>query len=327
MLNEVDQIIKACGEEPVCLFDGASISNAPALRKELPDGVQVVVIPQPDQAQSVDSSQIASSLHREGHAETVIVIEDRSQDRFAVSSSHDAARISEDLYAQGEPDGGVAVAAVASSLASSEGSADSGGGFPVGGVLSAAVAVVVVAGGAAGLFGWLKSRKRKRSESAAIANRRLHKDLADALDGPDGEYVEEAVESLGERARALPDLGPLLLGLQGHVSELFVRVRKRGTDQQVRLLISKYKDTLTKLLKALEDDYYADIQDNPHYWSNAEARLDEVRKAVDSVDKQAVENIRQVNESRDLEFKVALDSLIRAVDEAKLSDVYTDRDH
>ena len=65
---------------------------------------------------------------------------------------------------------------------------------------------------------------------------------------------------------------------------------------------------------------------NPQYWSNPEGRLAEVSLAIDSVDQQAVENIRQVNESRDLEFKVALDSLIKTVNEAKLSDVYTDRE-
>ena len=51
-----------------------------------------------------------------------------------------------------------------------------------------------------------------------------------------------------------------------------------------------------------------------------------MRRAVEAVDQEAVENIKQVNESRDLEFKVALDSLIKTVSEAKLSDVYTDRE-
>jgi hypothetical protein len=109
------------------------------------------------------------------------------------------------------------------------------------------------------------------------------------------------------------------------VSELMIRVRRRGTEQQTRLLQAQYKDTLSKLLKALGDDYYGDITRNPRFWNDAESRLDQVRHAVDSVDLQAVENIKQVNESRDLEFKVALDALTRTVAEAKLSDVYTDR--
>ncbi|PIJ52449.1 hypothetical protein BMH30_02940 [Leucobacter sp. OLES1] len=96
--------------------------------------------------------------------------------------------------------------------------------------------------------------------------------------------------------------------------------------KQLRLLLVQYRDTLSKLLKALADDYYGDVQRNPQYWSNPQGRLTEVQRAVDSVDQQAVENIRQVNESRDLEFKVALDSLIKAVNDAKLSDVYSDRD-
>ena len=69
-----------------------------------------------------------------------------------------------------------------------------------------------------------------------------------------------------------------------------------------------------------------DILRNPQYWSNAEDRLAEVREAVEAVDLESLENTRQVNESRDLEFEVALDSLTRAVAEPGLSDVYTDRE-
>ena len=51
-----------------------------------------------------------------------------------------------------------------------------------------------------------------------------------------------------------------------------------------------------------------------------------MREAVEAVDSEALENIRRVNESRDLEFALALDSLTRTVAEPALSDVYTDRE-
>ncbi|WP_449278328.1 hypothetical protein [Leucobacter sp. GX24907] len=324
-MSDIDTIIETCGNQPVCLYDGASISNAAELQGALPDGVQVVVIPQPDQAESVQSSAIASGVQQATGSDTVIVIEDRAQDRFAVSSDQDAAAISESLYSQGEADGGVAVASVAATLNPSGGSGDGGDGLPVGGILFGIIGVLAVAGAITGLALGLRKRSRNRAGKALAANRKLQKELSDALDGEDGEFVEDAIERLVDRAEALPDLAPRILGLQGHVSELFVRVRKRGTNQQVRLLQAQYKDTLSKLLKALDDDYYGDILANPQYWSHPEARLTEVQRAVDSVDQQAVENIRQVNESRDLEFQVALDSLIKTVDEAKLSDVYSDR--
>lgn len=186
-------------------------------------------------------------------------------------------------------------------------------------VIAVAVAVIAAAGGV-----FILTRRRRRTK-AVVSSRHLQKELAAALNGENGEAVSRAIDDLGERAGAYPELGQQLASLQTHVSELFVRVHKRGSDQQTRLLQSKYKDVLSKLLKALAEDYYGDIVKNPEFWSNPEARRDEVRRAVESVDSQAVDNIRQVNESRDLEFQVALDSLIRTVDEAKLSDVYSDR--
>lgn len=320
----VEQIAEHCGAQTVCLFDGASISNASELTGALPEGVRVVVIPRPDQAESVQSSEIAAGLKSATGAETVIVIEDHAKDRFAVASDGDATAITESLYSQNQADGGVAVAAVAETLVPGPGdapAAPAGGGVAVIG----GVALVIAAVAAGGVWLALRSRRRAAGRAGAVSAK-LERELDAALDGPDGEYVSGAVELLDRRAAAYPDLAERIRTLRQHVAELFVRVRKRGTDQQIRLLQSQYKDTLSKLLKALDDDYYGDILRNPQYWSQPSERLAEVRRAVDSVDQQAVENIRQVNESRDLEFKVALDSLIRTVSEAKLSDVYRDRD-
>lgn len=320
-VTDANQLVEACGDRAVCLFDGASISNAGELAGSLPDGVRVVVIPQPDQAESVQSSTLAAQFKSATGADTVIIVEDYAKDRFAVASDGDGAGIAEALYSQGEADGGLAIAAVSQQL-----TADDGGGGAIGGGIAIGIAVlaaIVVAGGAVLIFA---RRRRARGARVITSNRRLEKELAEALDGGDGDAVRDAIERLRERAAAYPDIGDRLSALAQHLSELFIRVRKRGTDQQIRLLQAQYKDTLTKLHKALADDYYGDIMSNPQYWSGPEARIAEVRQAVEAVDLQAVENIRQVNESRDLDFKVALDSLIRTVAEAKLSDVYSDRE-
>ncbi|HMR50815.1 MAG TPA: hypothetical protein PKE40_16360 [Arachnia sp.] len=323
-----EQIVASCGSQSVCQYDGASISDASELADLLPPGVFVVVIPQPDQAESMPSGTLASELRATTGADTVIVIEDRVTDRFAVSSEQDAVAITEALYTQGESDGGVAVAGIAHTLASTNegkpaGPGDGGAWAGSGGLLLAAAIVVAAAGGALGLF--LKRRKDKDKAKRTVGQ--VERELAAALTGEDGEFVRQAMRRLDERAAVLPGIGGSIAGLSNHVSELFVRVRKRGSDQQVRLLQSQYKDTLGKLLGALDDDYYGDIRANPQYWSNPEARLAEVERAVDSVDQQAVDNIKQINESRDLDFKVALDSLIKTVNEAKLSDVYRDREN
>lgn len=327
-VTDAADLVSACGEQPVCVYDGASISEPDAIAAALPQGVRVVVIPQPDQAESLQSTTLASQFRQLTGTDTVILIEDHpGSDRFAVSSNGDAASITESLYSQEEADGGTAVLSVASTLASSSSETVGSGDTPSGGggLVFAAVAAVVVIGAVVG--GVLLLRRRgKRSENRVAGSRRLEKELDAALHGESGEFIRQAIERLEERARAYPDVSGMLSQLSKHVSELFIRVRKRGTDQQVRLLQAQYHDTLAKLLKALDDDYYGDILRNPQYWGGAEDRISEVRQAVEAVDQEAVENIKQVNESRDLEFKVALDSLIKTVTEAKLSDVYTDRE-
>ena len=325
-VTDVNEIVDACGTQSVCLFDGASISNADELAGSLPEGVRVVVIPEPNQAESVQSSVIATQFKTASGAETVIIIEDRAKDRFSVASDGDTTAITEALYSQDASDGGVAVAAIGETLVPSSGNTAPSAGFDGGALLFGGVALVAVAGATLGVILFARRRRDARGKNSRAINARLEKDLADALNGEDGDFIQDSIEALNKWSAAFATIGPRVTGMTQHVSELFVRVHKRGTEQQVRLLQSKYKDTLSKLRKALNDDYYGDIVNNPQYWSNPEGRLAEVSLAIDSVDQQAVENIRQVNESRDLEFKVALDSLIKTVNEAKLSDVYTDRE-
>jgi len=324
-VTDAGELVSACGKQPVCLFDGASISNAGELAGELPAGVRVVVIPQPDQAESVQSTTLASEFKSATGAGTVIIIEDYAKDRFAVASDGDAKAITEALYSQGQADGGVAVAAVAPQLATATAADPGGSPVPVG-LIGGGIGLVVAVAAIGGVVALFVRRRRARGARAVTSSRQLERELADALDGPDGDAVRDAIERLRARAAAYPDVGARIGALAQHVSELFVRVRKRGTDQQIRLLQSQYRDTLAKLHKALDGDYYGDILANPQYWSSPEARLAEVRRAIEAVDVQAVENIKQVNESRDLDFKVALDSLTRTVAAAKLSDVYGDRE-
>ncbi|MCB1274297.1 MAG: hypothetical protein KDB25_07895, partial [Leucobacter sp.] len=312
MATDINSIITACGSQPVCLYDGASIANASDLQAALPVGVQVAVIPEPDQAQSVSSLSIAEALKQHSGADTVIVIEDRpTKDRFAVASDGDAAGISASLYGQNAADGGDAVTAVASTLASPstpDGPGSGTSGAPVdGGFVALAIGFALLGLAAVTLVITLGARARKKSRALGSPHA-LEKQLAAALQGEDGEFVRKAIDDLQDRGAAVSangtdaGLGARIQSLVNHLSELFTRVRTRGTDQQLRLLTAQYRDTLTKLTKAVADDYYGDISRNPQFWSNPEERLHEVHLAVESVDQQAVENIRQVNESRDLEF-------------------------
>ncbi|MFT4232114.1 MAG: hypothetical protein QM606_04955, partial [Leucobacter sp.] len=120
------------------------------------------------------------------------------------------------------------------------------------------------------------------------------------------------------------DLAIRLRLLVERLSDLFDRSRL-GSEQQQRLLVSRYVQTLAKLTSLLSEDYTGDILRNPGYWSDPEQRIVQVLRAVEAVDEEVVENIRQLSESRDIEFKVALESLTRPRDSARLSDVYGDR--
>jgi len=117
------------------------------------------------------------------------------------------------------------------------------------------------------------------------------------------------------------NLRPLL----EHLSDLFARAQQ-GPEQQQRLLVSRYAETLTKLASLLSEDYYGDLLTKPGYWSDPEQRIAQVLGAVDAVDREVVENIRQLSESRDIEFRVALESLTRPQNGARLSDIYGDRE-
>lgn len=120
-----------------------------------------------------------------------------------------------------------------------------------------------------------------------------------------------------------PDRSGRLRPLLGHLSDLFERAQQ-GPEQQQRLLVSRYAATLAKLVSLLSEDYYGDLLRNPGYWSDPELRIAQVLGAIDAVDQEVVENVRRLSESRDIEFRVALESLTRPRNGAKLSDVYGD---
>ncbi len=115
-----------------------------------------------------------------------------------------------------------------------------------------------------------------------------------------------------------------LVPLLDRLAELFSRARQQDDPQQLRLLVARYADTLTKLASLLSEQYYGDLLRNPDYWSEPQLRIAEVKNAIAAVDQEVLENIQQLSESRDIEFGVALDSLTRFQRSAKLSDAYGD---
>jgi hypothetical protein len=106
-----------------------------------------------------------------------------------------------------------------------------------------------------------------------------------------------------------------------HAQELFKRINDKLDSQAGRLAAVNYTDTISKLNRAIAPSYYLDILAHNDLWDNAGKRLQQVETAVTATDRQLVENIRQVNASQDIDFSVALDSLVTAVENSSPKDM------
>lgn len=139
------------------------------------------------------------------------------------------------------------------------------------------------------------------------------------------EEMRDAMEELGRltekhTAKKYPTAKPLQ-SILAHLNDLFSRIQKKGAGNQKALAEVEYANTIQKLNNALGADYYLDIAGNSNLWDNGEQRLREVEAAVRAVDEQVLHNIRQVNSSKDLDFRVALEGMLRSVDQASASDM------
>lgn len=110
-----------------------------------------------------------------------------------------------------------------------------------------------------------------------------------------------------------------------HLNELFTRLERKGVENQKSLAELEYSNTLKQLNDALGSDYYLDIAQNSRLWDRSDERLAEVEAAAKAVDNQLLLNIRQVNSSKDLDFRVALEGMLRSVDAPSAQDMVNPR--
>lgn len=123
------------------------------------------------------------------------------------------------------------------------------------------------------------------------------------------------------KSSLFPDINSVLINAQ----ELFKRIDSKLDSQAGRLAAVNYFDTLLKLNKALGVDYYLDIQANPHLWSQPEERLAAVEKAVKATGLQLIRNIKQINSSQDLEYKISIDLLLKAAEDGNAAELVEGR--
>lgn len=93
------------------------------------------------------------------------------------------------------------------------------------------------------------------------------------------------------------------------------------TDQRRMVLEVEYVERLRKLQEAIGKDYYLSIIEDQTHWEDPAKKLKRVKDAVVALREQVLVSIKQINDSSNLEFKIALDSIIGDKN-VKVEDLY-----
>lgn len=177
--------------------------------------------------------------------------------------------------------------------------------FPLVAPLAGAVGVV---GFALGMLG--SSFERKPKDKLEVVEIELPAETPDEL-----KIQVLRLRKIAQlHAKAETSVSDLISSILLNSNELFQRINAKLESQAHRLAAVNYTDTLKKLNRALDADYYLDIKKNPRLWDGPEERLAAVEKAVDATEKQLVRNIRQVNASQDIDYEISLESLTNSMD-------------
>lgn len=261
----------------------------------------------------------------DGQFETVIVAIDGRSDSFGVASNGDEVQIATSLNKNNAGDAGEALTKSAEVIVNATAQSQNGtstevsesgdSGMSLSTFAAPSLIILVVIGVVIAVN---TVKRRPKNTARPIMDQNL------AALPEDLRKVTEKFRSIysQHKSRGNDELADRLGSIITNLQELFSRIARKGTEQQQRLASVQYLDTLTKLNNALGEDYYLDIQDHPELWNNSSKRLLEVKQAVDATSTELVTNIRNFNESKDLEFKVALESLSRSVNDTSVDQFY-----
>lgn len=172
------------------------------------------------------------------------------------------------------------------------------------------VSLGVIAAGATGLVLFLRRRKGGRkvvSRGAGQMPASIRKPL-EAIAELRPAYVTYAASGNAVAGA----LVPLIDSLAANAPELFTRLAAKADKAERARAEAEYVDKFDKLATALGPGYLLDILKNPRLWESPEHRAQDVQHALEAVDKQLLDNIRQVNAQRGLVFQVSIDGLIGA---------------
>ncbi len=300
----------------VCAAPGSSISDPGKVESALQGKAAVAVVPD-DGSNSLNPNQLATQIAQDGGKSELILVVDMARDRYGVySESGKTEEILAALNGTGEFDGGKAIVdANIGSLYSQSTPVETADGTGAGPLAILIPGVVLLAAVGAGV-GFILKRRRKpevaAAQQAAKANRAADKSvqLSDELREQLNRLSNTAERYRRSGNSELLEASELISTLLTHIYELFRRIDKKNSRQYRELAQVRYLDTSQKLNGALSEDYFEYIVKSPSFWDSSEEKKTAVLSALRSVDRQVVENIKQVNSSKEIEFKVAMESLI-----------------
>lgn len=298
----------------VCLHGDSKISDQKAVEKALDGKAKVAVVSQTDVA-NVSIGLLAGQIAKESGTSELIMV---SGSEFGVSSESGMGNtLLTALKATGKTGGEAIVAADVKTILKDAPSINPS----VGGVMLAAIAAIVVTVVLFLLAVISRWRKRKANkwgkdstetpkfsfEAKSLAVSDELKDELSTLQKLAKIYGSNTVSNVGSNfIRANIEIENLLKNL----SELFGRLNRKSNRQSQRLAEQSYLSTVKKLNGALSEDYFGDLIKNPNLWENSGEKAKKVLDALESVNRQVIENIRQVNASKELEFQIALDTIL-----------------
>lgn len=318
---------------PVCVADGASISDQSAVASAL-DGKAHVAVVSNDDSNSLNPNQLATQLAQSsGTKELILVVDMGSSDRFGVySQSGKGDEILEALNGAGQADGGEAIVSsnVASIYSTPAAVSDSGDGGGLGILIAGTFIVLAVLGGVGSAYFFYRASRRGREKAieagkpsrAAIAAQKSV-DLSDEFRREIAGISKSIGRYEGSSNRHFQEATASLRLIQNHIYELFARLDRKKSRQDRDLAQVRYVSIFRKLNSTLSRDQFDDMVLHPDLWENPEEMIAGVLTALKSVDRQIVENIKQVNSSKELEFRLAVDSLI-GTEEIKVEDAFGD---
>jgi len=328
-----DALTSCIQSTTVCVADGASISDESAVTAALQGKAHVAVVSN-DDSNSLNPNQLATQLAQSSSTkELILVVDMGSSDRFGVySQSGKGDEILEALNGAGQADGGEAIVSsnVASIYSTPAAVSDSGGGGAW--LLTGLIVILVTLGSFGTAYFFYRASRRGREKAietgkpsrAAIAAQKSVV-LSDEFRRELAEISKSIGRYEGSSNRHFQEATASLRLIQNHIYELFARLDRKKSRQDRDLAQVRYVSIFKKLNSTLSRDQFDDMVLHPDLWEKPEEMIAGVLTALRSVDRQIVENIKQVNSSKELEFRLAVDSLI-GTEEIKVEDAFGDSD-